>query len=332
MNRRRLVAALGALPAIAAARAARAQDGRRGLPTIGFLGPPPSASGFVEAFRQGLADFGYVDGRNVRIAYRYTDVALQGDAERMARLCAELVAERPDVLVVSIVEAALAAKRATATIPIVMVSVADPVGAGLIASLARPGGNITGMSRQGPDLIGKQLQLLREVLPSMARLGVLLNPSEPLRPAIEQSLRGMAHALGLQATVLDPQAPAGLDAAFATLRRARVEALLVTGGGAYYLSRSRIAELALANRLPTMFQGRESVEAGGLMSYAASNAASYRRAGFFVDRILRGTPPAELPVEQPTKFELVVNLRTAAALGIAIPQAVLLRADAVLPR
>jgi putative ABC transport system substrate-binding protein len=132
--------------------------------------------------------------------------------------------------------------------------------------------------------------------------------------------------------VLDPQAPAGLDAAFATLRLARVEALLVTGGGAYYLSRSRIAELALANRLPTMFQGRESVEAGGLMSYAASNAASYRRAGFFVDRILRGTPPAELPVEQPTKFELVVNQRTAAALGIAIPQAVLLRADAVLPR
>ena len=331
MNRRRFVAALAGPPALAAALAAVAQD-RRGLRTIGFLGPPPTASGFVEAFRQGLADFGYVDGRNVRIAYRYTDVALQGSAERMIQLCEELVAERPDVLVVSIVEAALAAKRTTTTIPIVMVSVADPVGAGLVASLARPGGNITGMSRQGPDLIGKQLQLLREVLPSMTRLGVLLNPGEPLRRAIEESLRGMAAAFGLQTTVLDPQAPAGLDAAFATLRRARVDALLVTGGGAYYLSRARIAELALANRLPTMFQGRESVEAGGLLSYAASNAASYRRAGFFVDRILRGTPPADLPVEQPTKFELVINLRSAATLGVTIPQAVLLRADTVLPR
>ena len=331
MNRRRLVAAFGGCSVIAATGSAIAQD-RRGPRTIGFLGPPPSESGFVEAFRQGLADFGYVDGRNVRIVYRHTDVGLQGNAERMAQLCAELIEERPEVLVVSIVEAALAAKRTTATIPIVMVSVADPVGAGLVESLARPGGNITGMSRQGPDLIGKQLQLLREVLPSMTRLGVLLNPNEPLRPVIEQTLRGVASALGVQTTVLDPQAPAGLDAAFATLRRSRVDALLVTGGGAYYLSRARIAELALANRLPTMFQGRESVEAGGLLSYAASNAASYRRAGFFVDRLLRGTPPAELPVEQPTKFELVVNLRSAAALGVTIPQPLLLRADTVLPR
>jgi putative ABC transport system substrate-binding protein len=255
---------------------------------------------------------------------------LLGDADRMARLADELVGLRPDVLVVSVVEAALAAKRATASIPIVMVSVGDPVGAGLVESLSRPGGNITGLSRQGPDLIGKQFQLLKEVLPRTTRVGVLVSPTEPLRAVIAGLTRQAAASLGMRAVLLEPRAPDELADAFATLRGERVDALLVGGGGSYYLSRAAIAELALRERLPTMFQSREAAEAGGLMSYAASNVASYRRAAFFVDRILRGARPADLPVEQPTKFELFINLKTARVLGVTIPRSVLLRADAVL--
>jgi len=321
---------LGALAAAIVAVPVRAGAQGAGLRRIGFLGPPLSASGFVQAFQEGLRDHGLIEGRNVVVDYRFTDVALLGDADRMARLADELVGLRPDVLVVSVVEAALAAKRATASIPIVMVSVGDPVGAGLVESLSRPGGNITGLSRQGPDLIGKQFQLLKEVLPRTTRVGVLVSPTEPLRAVIAGLTRQAAASLGMRAVLLEPRAPDELADAFATLRGERVDALLVGGGGSYYLSRAAIAELALRERLPTMFQSREAAEAGGLMSYAASNVASYRRAAFFVDRILRGARPADLPVEQPTKFELFINLKTARVLGVTIPRSVLLRADAVL--
>ena len=321
---------LGALAAAIVAVPVRAGAQGAGLRRIGFLGPPLSASGFVQAFQEGLRDHGLIEGRNVVVDYRFTDVALLGDADQMARLAEELVGLRPDVLVVSVVEAALAAKRATASIPIVMVSVGDPVGAGLVESLSRPGGNITGLSRQGPDLIGKQFQLLKEVLPRTTRVGVLVSPTEPLRAVIAGLTRQAAASLGMRAVLLEPRAPDELADAFATLRGERVDALLVGGGGSYYLSRAAIAELALRERLPTMFQSREAAEAGGLMSYAASNVASYRRAAFFVDRILRGARPADLPVEQPTKFELFINLKTARVLGVTIPRSVLLRADAVL--
>ena len=297
---------------------------------IGFLGPPLSASGFVQAFQEGLREHGLVEGRNVVVDYRFTDVALLGDVDQLARLADELVQLRPDVLVVSVVEAALAAKRATTSIPIVMVSVADPVGAGLVGSLSRPGGNITGLSRQGPDLVGKQFQLIKEALPRTTHVGVLISPTEPLRNVVAQLTRQAAASLRMQTTLLEPHAPDELADAFATLRSARVHALLVGGGGGYYLSRAAIVDLALRDGLPTMFQNRESAEAGGLMSYAASSVANYRRAAFFVDRILRGAKPADLPVEQPTKFELLVNLKTARALGVTIPRSVLLRADAVL--
>ena len=318
---------LGAL--VASAPASLRAQGAAAVRRIGFLGPPRSASGFVQAFHDGLREHGLVEGRNVVVDYRFTDVALLGDVDKLNSLADELVGLHPDVLVVSVVEAALAAKRATSSIPIVMVSVADPVGAGLVASLARPGGNVTGLSRQGPDLIGKQFQLLKEALPRTTRVGVLVNPTEPLREVVAGLTRQAAASLGMQATILEPHAPDGLVAAFATLRSERVHALLVGGGGGYYLTRVAIADLALRERLPTMFQNRESAEAGGLMSYAASSVANYRRAAFFVDRVLSGAKPGDLPIEQPTQFELVVNLKTARALGLTIPRSVLLRADAV---
>ena len=298
--------------------------------TVGFLGPPPSAGGLVQAFLQGLRDLGYVEGQNIRIAYRYTDVALQGHPELFPRLAAELVRLKPDVLVVSVTEAALAAKNATRTIPIVMVSVPDPVGAGLVSSLARPGGNVTGLSRQSRDLIGKNVQLLKEALPETVRVGALASPSDPLRLAMVADAEDAARSLGVQLKIVEAGAPTELESAFSTLHTERVGAVLVLGGAGFYLNRRRIAELALRNRLPSVFQNREFVEAGGLLSYAPSTSANYRRAAFFVDRILKGAKPADLPVEEPTTFELVINLKTAKALGLTIPPSLLQRADQVI--
>jgi putative ABC transport system substrate-binding protein len=322
---------LGALTGglLAAPLAAEAQP-TRNVRAIGFLGPPPSAGGLVQAFQQGLRDLGYVEGQNIRIEYRYTDVALQGHPELFPRLAAELVGLKPDVLVVSVTEAALAAKKATGTIPIVMVSVPDPVGAGLVSSLARPGGNVTGLSRESRDLIGKNLQLLKETLPDITRVGVLANPADPLKPAMVADAEKAARSLGVQLKVVEASAPTALEGAFSAMHTDKVGAVLVVGGAGFYLSRTHIADLALRNRLPSVFQNREFVEAGGLLSYAPSTAGNYRRAAFFVDKILKGTKPAELPVEQPSKFELVINLKTAKALGLTIPPSLLQRADQVI--
>jgi putative ABC transport system substrate-binding protein len=327
MDRRAFIA--GILSLLAAPVATEAQPTRT-IGTIGFLGPPPSAGGLVQAFQQGLRDLGYAEGRNIKIEYRYTDVPLQGNLDRMAQLAEELVRLKPDVLVVSVTEAALAAKNATSTIPIVMVSVSDPVAAGLVASLSRPGGNVTGLSRQTAELVGKNLQLLREALPQMARVGVLANPMDPLRSVISGEVKDAANALGVPVNIVEARAPAGLEGAFSRMHADRVDALLVLGGGAFYLSRTQIVGLALKNHLPSMFQNREFVEAGGLLSYAPSTVANYRRAASFVAKILKGAKPADLPVEQPTTFELVVNLKTAKALGLTIPQSVLARADEVI--
>jgi putative ABC transport system substrate-binding protein len=234
------------------------------------------------------------------------------------------------VLVVSVTDAALAAKNATRTIPIVMVSVPDPVAAGLVASLARPGGNITGLSRETRDLVGKDLQLLKEVLPETVRVGVLGNLTEPLNAAMVSDAKEAAKLLGVQLKIVEAGGPAQLEDAFSALHTERVGAVLVLGGAGFYLDRTRIADLALRNRLPSMFQNREFVEAGGLLSYAPSTSANYRRAAFFVDRILKGAKPADLPVEQPTKFELVINLKTAKTLGLTIPQSLLVRADEII--
>ena len=297
--------------------------------TIGFLGPAPSAGGLVQAFQQGLADYGYVEGRNVKVEYRY-NVASQGNADRLAELAAELVRLKPDVLVVSLTEAAVAARKATTTIPIVMANAADPVAAGLVASLAHPGGNVTGLSRQAPELIGKQLQLLKEALPRTTRVGVLLSPTDRLYPVNVGVVKETADALGVQVSILGPTITAEIEGAFTTLRTERADAVMVGEGGVFYLGRTQIAELALKHRIPSMSSYREAVEAGGLMAYGASNTANYRRAAYFVDRILKGTKPGDLPVEQSTKIELIINLKTARALGITIPQTLLLRADEVI--
>ncbi len=303
---------------------------KRNVRTIGFLGPPPSAGGLVQAFQQGLRDLGYVEGQNIRIEYRYTDVPLQGDLDRMRQLAAELVRLKPDVFVVSITEAALAAKNATDTIPIVMVNVADPVAAGLVSSLAQPGGNITGLTRQGPELIGKNLELLKEAVPETARFGVLANPKNPLGSAMVADAQRAARSLGVRLKVLEARAPTEIEKAFSTMHTEHLGAVLVLPDSTFYLNRTHIVGLALRFRLPAIFQNREFVEEGGLLSYAANTAGNYRRAAIFVDKILKGAKPADLPVEQPTKFEFVINLKTAKALGLTIPQSVLGRADEVI--
>lgn len=322
-----MVAGPLALALLAAPLAAEAQEAR--LRTIGFFGPPPLAGGLVQAFQQGLRELGYEEGRNIRIEYRYTDVALQGHPELFPRLAAELVAVNPEVIVVSVVEAALAVKAATRTIPIVTVSVSDPVAAGLVASLARPGGNVTGLMRETRDLIGKNLELLKETLPDAGRIGVLVNPADPLKAAMEAEATGAAQALGVQLTVVEA-GPTEIDSAFASFSSERARGVLVLGGAGFYLQRAHIVELALKNRLPSMFQNREFVDTGGLVSYAPSTVANYRRAAVFVDKILKGAKPSDLPIEQPTKFELVINLKTAKTLGVTIPQSILFRADEVI--
>ena len=326
-DRRTFLRALGGAAA-AGPVTLRAQPARR-LPTIGYLGPPPSIGGFLRSFRQGLVDLGHVEGRNVHVDYRY-NVDIVANLDRLRELAAELVALRPDVLVVSLTEVALIVQEATRTIPVVMANVADPVAAGLVESLSRPGGNITGVSRQTPELVAKQMQLLKEVLPRTARAGVLLNSSDRLRPLIVGAAKQTADSLGMRSIVLDPTTTAEIDSAFATLSGERADAVLVLGGGVFFLSREQIGALALRARIASMFEFREAVHAGGMMSYGASSEANYRRAAYFVDRILKGARPAELPVEQSASFELVVNLKTAKALGITIPQAILLRADEVI--
>jgi putative ABC transport system substrate-binding protein len=327
VNRRAFI--LTGVAVLAAPFVAGAQQ-QRNVRTIGFFGPPPSAGGLVQAFQQGLRDLGYVEGENIAIEYRYTDLALRGHPDLFTRYAAELVRLKPEVIVVSVTEAALAVKQATSTIPIVTVSVPDPVAAGLVASLARPGGNVTGLSRESRDLIGKNLQLLKEALPGIRRVGALANPEDPLKSAMEADAEEAARSLGVQLKIVEASAPTALEGAFSTMRSARADAVLVLGGGAFYLNRAHVVELALRNRLPSVFQNREFVEVGGLLSYAPSTTANYRRAAFFVDKILKGAKPADLPVEQPTKFDLVINAKTAKALGLTIPPSLLARADQVI--
>ena len=327
LDRRKFLRALtGSI--IAAPVAARAQPAPR-IPTVGYLGPPISAGGMFDAFRQGMADLGYVDGKNVKIEYRY-NMAIQGNVDRLTELAAELVKLNPDVLVVSLTEVAMVARKATSTIPIVMANAADPVAAGLVASLARPGGNVTGVSRQTPELIAKQLQLLKETLPRISRVGVLLSGSGRLDAAIEEVVKKSSESLGVRYSILTPASSSEIEQAFSTLHSDHADAVVVSGGGVFYLSRDHIANLALKHRLASIYPYREAVSAGGLMSYGESNIANYRRAAYFVDRILKGAKPADLPVEQSAQFELVVNQKTAKAIGIAIPSSILARADEVI--
>ncbi len=311
-----LAAPLGGYPV------AKAQPAGR-VARIGYLGP---GGQLVEAFQEGLRDLGYTEGQNIMVEYRWTDV-LSTDPRQLDVLAAELVRLRVDLLVASITPVILAAKRATTTIPIVMANAADPVASGFVVTLARPGGNVTGLSRLLPELIGKELELLKRAVPGTARIGVLSNPDNPLHAHMLSRARREAPALGLELEIAEASAPDRFEGALEALSRKRIGAVLVFGDGMFFLARARLAHLLLKIQLPSMFSNVEHVEAGGLMSYSASARDNYRRAAYFVDRILKGAKPADLPIEQPTKFELVINVKTAKALRLTIPPSLLVQVD-----
>jgi putative tryptophan/tyrosine transport system substrate-binding protein len=271
---------------------------------------------------------GYVEGQHLVLEYR----GAAGQYERFPALAAELVRLPVDVLLVPNTPAALAAKHATTTIPIVMVGISDPVGSGLVASLARPGGNITGLSVMRPELVGKHLEILREVLPTISRVAVLWNPANPVAALNVRATEVAAQALGVQLYLQEARGPDAFDRAFAAMTRAHAGALLVLGDPVFVQHRRRLAELAATSRLPTMYQiqCRAFVEAGGLLCYGPSLLDQWRRAATYVDKILKGAKPADLPVEQPTKFELIINLKTAEALGLTIPPTVLFQATEII--
>jgi putative ABC transport system substrate-binding protein len=288
---------------------------------------PGSASGYasrLEAFRHGLRDLGYVEGRTITLEYRFAE----GQADRLPALAEELVQLPVDVLVVDGTIAIRPAQHATTTIPIVMVA-ADPVGAGLVASLARPGGNSTGLSMMIPDLSGKRLEFLKEVVPHLSHVAALWHHDAPVGPYLKET-QAAAQALRLQLHALAVRSPDEFDQAFAAMTSAHADALVLMPSGLFFSHHTQLAALAVQHRLPAMFMEREFVEAGGLMAYGPSLADLSRRAATYVHQILQGAKPADLPVEQPTKFELVINLKTAKELGLTIPPTVLFQADEVM--
>jgi putative tryptophan/tyrosine transport system substrate-binding protein len=314
---------------LAPPRAASAQQAPK-VWRIGFLGPPLSSEWgghLVQAFQQGLRERGYVEGQNITIEYRSTESASN---EQIRVGAAELVRLRIEVLVVSVTLAALAAKEATRTIPIVMVNVTDPVASGLIASLARPGGNITGLTTIATEVVGKQMGLLKEAIPRASRVGILWNPLNPDGRTMLGEAEAAAKSIGLQGLVVEARGPDDFEGAFSAMVRGRVSAALVLADGMFYIYGARMAELTVRHRLPAMFGLVDQAKFGGLMAYGRNPRENYRRAAYYVDRILKGAKPANLPVEQPTKFELVINLKTAKALGLTIPPSLLARADEVI--
>jgi putative ABC transport system substrate-binding protein len=293
---------------------------------IGMLEAIPAAQNAanLDALRKGLRDFGYVEGRNLIIEYRSAD----GRADRFPDLVAELVRLKVDLIVTRGTPAAGAAKSAAGTIPVVMATMGDP--RAMVASFARPGGNITGVTTFSTELTAKRIELLKELLPKLSRIALLHNMGNPASPPEWEETRTAARALGLQAELLDVRSQGDLGRAFEEAVRQHVDALLIGADGLTQLHRQMIVDLAARNRLPSSYPAREFVEAGGLMAYAVNYPELYFRFADFIDRIFKGAKPAELPVEQPTKFELVINLKTAQALGLTIPQTVLLRADEVI--
>jgi putative ABC transport system substrate-binding protein len=281
----------------------------------------------LDAFRQALRELGWVEGQNIVIDYRFAE----GRFDRLPDLAAELVRLKVDIIVAQPTPAAAAAKNATETIPIVMISVGDPVGLGLIASLARPGGNVTGSSYSvGLEIAGKGLELLKETVPKVRRVAILSNPANPGHPLAIREVNVAARSLGVQLQLLEARDPNEFDGAFAAMATERVGVLLVVADSMFLLHRTRLADLAARSRLPAAYGNREIVEAGGLMSYGPSVRDLFRRSATFVDKILKGAKPGDLPVEQPTKFELVINLKTAKVLGLTIPPSLLQRADEVI--
>jgi putative tryptophan/tyrosine transport system substrate-binding protein len=324
VTRRQFITLLGA--AAAWPLASRAQQPT--MPVVGFLGSSTTTSQapWVAAFIQRLRELGWIEGRTVTVQYRWAE----GRSERFAEIAAEFVQMKVDVIFAMATEAALAAKQATAVIPIVCPVAGDPVGSGLVASLARPGGNVTGLSSQARDLGGKRLQNLRELLPNLRRLALLVNANSPAGMLEKGEVQAAGSTLGVEEFLpLEIKRTEDIAPAFAAIK-ARADALYVVADPLANLNRMRINTLALAAQLPTMYGQREYIEAGGLMSYGPNYVDLNRRAGDYVDKILRGAKPSDLPVEQPTKFDLVLNMITAHALGLDIPPSLLARADEVI--
>ncbi len=300
------------------------------IPRIGYVsgsGNPSNPGPYVEALRQGLRELGYVEGKNIVIEYR----GAEGKLEPIPSLVAELVQLKVDVLVLPVLPAIFAAKQATKTIPIVMVTQVDPVAAGLIDSLARPGGNITGLATLQRDLSGKRLELLTEVVPEISRVGILRDPDMPMSAIGFKDYEAAARGLKIQLQSLEVRGSnPDVESAFQAAAKGRASALIAITNAPLLRNSQRIATLAIKNRLPSMYEGRSWVEAGGLMSYSANDLDAYRRAANYVDKILKGVKPGDLPVEQATKFELVINLKTAKQIGLTIPPTVLYRADKVI--
>lgn len=326
MDRRAFI--VGGVATFSAPLAAEAQQAGKAK-RIGYLSSSSATatSRFVGAFRQGLREHGWVEGQNIVVDWRFAD----GRFDRLPDLVAELVGLKVEAIVTAPTPAAVAAKKVTSMIPIVMVNVSDPVALGLVASLARPGGNATGVSYSvGVETFGKALELLKESVPHVRRVAFLSNPASAARAPVIRDVNLAARSLGAQLHLLEAQNPSEFGVAFLAMAREGVEALLVAADSMFVIHRARLADLAAKNRLPAMYGIREHVEAGGLMSYGPSSVANYRRAAFFVDKILKGAKPGDLPIEQPTKFELFINLKTANALGLTIPPSLLLRADQVI--
>jgi putative ABC transport system substrate-binding protein len=324
MKRRTFIAALGS--AVAWPLAARAQQLGK-LPTIGFLGAttPSGASQWTAAFVQRLRELGWIEGRTIAIEYRWAE----GRAERYPEIATEFVRLKVDIIATWGTASVIAAKQATSVIPIVFALTGDPVGTGLVTSLARPGDNVTGLSSQQSDLGGKRLELLREVFATLRRLAVLLNIDSPPAVLDMQEVQVAARTLGLEVATFEIRRAEDIAPAFEALQ-GRADALYVCGDPLVNANRIRISSLALGARLPAMYVSREFVEAGGLMSYGPNYPGLFRRAADYVDRILRGAKPADLPVEQPTKFDLVINLKTAKALGLDVSLSLQQRADEVI--
>ena len=325
MKRREFIAVV--VGVVASPITGRAQQPAGKVHRIGYLGAGSGLPHLVEGFRQGLRELGWVEGQNLVIDYRFAESRY----ERLPNLVAELIHLKVDVIVAVPTPAAVAAKTATDKIPIVMISVGDPVALGLIATLSQPGGNVTGLSYSvGLESIAKGLELIKEIAPEVHNVAVLSNPANPGQALAIQNVKVAAVPLGLKLQLLEARGPDEFDGAFAAMAKEHAGAFLVVADGMFMRHRAPLADLAAKNRLPSIYGIRENVEAGGLIHYGPNLLDQTRRAGAYVDKILKGAKPADLPVEQPTKFELVINLKTAKVLGITIPPSLLARADEVI--
>jgi putative tryptophan/tyrosine transport system substrate-binding protein len=327
MKRAAVSSILIAVILLAVAVIVEAQEPKK-VPRLGYLAVSDAASEFtrIEAFRQGLREIGYVEGKNIVIEWRYAE----GKLDRVKELAAELVRLKVDVIVTAGPASTRPTKETTVTTPIVMAQVNDPVGNGFVASLARPGGNVTGLATLAPEISGKQLELLKEIIPKLSRVAVLGNSTEPGNAQAVREVELAAGTFGVQLQHLDVLGPKDIDTAFRAATKGRADALLVLASPVLNDQRTQIANLALKSRLPAIYPQTEYMEAGGLMYYGASTSDLFRRAATYVDKILKGAKPADLPVEQPKKFEFIINLKAAKQIGLTIPPNVLARADKVI--